>query len=220
MFDELPEIMFGLNQVMNRYGNSNDYIGHKRKIYKMISEKNSGYVSCIDITDGTYKRVLQHEFNETSNYIGVNTGKKYLTDDYICDSCSTTIKGKLNFSQHQKYFCVHGERLQHPNTFKLSCSFCGMSMNKTQVLDHERACKKNPDSTHRKHNMKKSVCKFCGLDGQLNIITRHENYYCKNNKNKKTCKSLEIINCKYCNKEFTSKGIQQHERKCKLQVIH
>lgn len=220
LFPDLKEIMFGLNQVMNRYGNSNDYISHKKKIYQLISENNKGYVSCFNLTNNEYERVTKEEFVSNSNLVGVNFNNKRFSKKYECKYCNKIITGYLNFIQHNTYYCKNQDIIKPSWQEKVKCSYCELEMNKNLISDHERSCKNNLDATHRIHTMTVSTCSYCGKEGATNAIKKHEIYHCEMNINRINAKQSLQKECQYCNKLFNSRGLGSHERKCsKLQNI-
>lgn len=216
IYPDLKEIMYGLNQVMNRYASSNQYVGHKIKIYKMISESNSGFVNCKNkLTNETY-RVTQEEFNSNENLVGINAGSKLLTEKFVCAKCGDVIHRVANFKQHNKSYCEFGEKLLPTSlTDKVNCQFCLREMNRITISDHERCCELNPNKQHRKHNMVSATCSHCGKTGNLNVIKRHETFECELNINKETATPSKRVTCKYCNDEFPARGLKSHENRCK-----
>jgi len=213
MFPDLKEIMYGLNQVMNRYGKSNDFVQHKKKIYAMISEANKGKVSCVDKNTRKYKTVTSEEFENSDILVGSNYFSDCNTIKLTCELCGYTLKGRSNLAQHVKYFCELGDRKVQPKYEKTTCVFCETELSKNSKADHERSCKSNPNRTVRKHKMRTKNCKYCGMFGTCAGINRHERR-CGENINKITQTHSVKKTCELCGEMFHSRGLHSHMQKC------
>lgn len=84
------------------------------------------------------------------------------------------------------------------------CLYCGKSYPVSNIEDHEKHCKDNP-------NMVKRLCKFCNQE-----FTDHRNHvthqrYCKHNPNRE---DRPISTCKYCEKSQDPRKLNEHELYC------
>ena len=215
IFPNLSHIMYGLNQVMNRYGNSNKFVNAKIKIYKMISEKNKGKVTCFNKITKESFYVSKEEFEKNKNLVGANYFSDANKKVYKCKYCRKEIKGKANLIQHENNYCELGPKISPKGLEKIKCKYCGKEIVKIRLKRHENACQKNPNRKKLTYDKKIIKCKYCGEEGYSNIIRRHEKYECKLNKNKLEKKKPKTVKCKFCGEFFNSRGIHSHIKKCK-----
>lgn len=220
IYPDLTEIMFGLNQVMNRYDSSKKYESFRIKLSEQLSEQNKGFVMCININNPEENlRVTKEEFESNNDLVGINYFSNCNSKEYKCTHCDRIIKGGANFKQHNLYFCTEQQTSKSKKyEHNYECPFnCGMKSTQNMITKHEKTCELNPNKKEsRTHNMTKSSCKFCGKEGSTNSINRHEKYDCELNINIIQRKKTEQVNCKKCNKLFNARGIYNHEKSCRF----
>jgi len=216
LFPELTEIMFGLNQVMNRYGNSNKYIDFKKKIHKIISENNKNMVSCKDKDTGETFYVPSEEFYKNEKLVGSNVGTSANTKEYKC-ICGKIIKGGANYSMHKRHYCELGPKMPKEKKYT-NCQYCNKKIINERLKRHEKACDENPNKQKMKYNCKIIKCEFCGKEGTKNIINRHIKYECKKNINRIDKKVPDKKECPYCKKLINPRGLYKHKIKCKKEI--